>query len=247
MANFPKVFNLPQEPKKKSPIFKKIIVIGCLIIVLISAIGYLLFFSSVFRIKNVIVADQIKSVYNWENLKNKNLLTLKTADLKKDILEKSPELVDISLVRGLPDTLKIEINTDQPKIIWQTQERKYFVNAQGLIFQEVNGQTDLPLVQDDKNLAVLLMQKVASVNFVNFVENLNTKFSSKNGFKIVYFRINETVFQIDALTEKGYFVKFDTTREIDRQLDDLSKFLEKYQEEIHEYADVRIEGKVYYK
>ena len=247
MANFPKVFNLPQEPKKKSPIFKKIIVIGCLIIVLISAIGYLLFFSSVFRIKNVIVADQIKSVYNWENLKNKNLLTLKTADLKKDILEKSPELVDISLVRGLPDTLKIEINTDQPKIIWQTLERKYFVNAQGLIFQEVNGQTDLPLVQDDKNLAVLLMQKVASVNFVNFVENLNTKFSSKNGFKIVYFRINETVFQIDALTEKGYFVKFDTTREIDRQLDDLSKFLEKYQEEIHEYADVRIEGKVYYK
>lgn len=253
MATFPKVFNPPPSREKttNSSLIKKAIVF-LFTIVLLAGLGYLFFFSAIFQIKNIIVDENLKSdssspVYNWEILKNKNIFILRTANIKKEILKNSPDLIDIKIVRGLPDTLKIEGRQDQAEIIWLSQDRKYFVNSEGMIFQEVNGQTDLPIVQDEKNLAVSLRQAVASKNFVDFVNNLNNRFFLKVGFKIVYFRVRETVFQIDALTDEGFYIKFDTTRNIEDQLNGLSKFLEGHKEEVHEYADVRVEGRVYYK
>jgi len=147
----------------------------------------------------------------------------------------------------LPDTLKISGDFYQGQIVWKSQNHSYLVNNNGIVFKEFDGTTDLPIVQDSKNLPIELKTQVVSANFINFIREIYNKFSDALGFKIVYFEINETIFQVDAMTDQGWYVKFDTTRSVDDQLVALKQLLSAHKDEIHEYADVRVEGKVFYK
>lgn len=241
---FPKVFNpLPQKEKKPLPKFIKIII---LVIVVLAALIYLLFFSPFFKISNIITEGITLENADLAQIKGQNIILLKTDKIKSVILTKNANFGDIQIIRGLPKTLKIKINPYQAAMIWQTGGRQYLVNKEGLIFNEVQGETDLPIVQDSKDLAVQIRQQVVSTNFIEFIREVFVNFSRSTDFKIVYFEINETIFQVDALTDQGWLVKFDTTRSPSDQLESLKKFLAENKDAVHEYIDVRIEGKVFY-
>lgn len=243
----PKVFNPPRETKKwQMPRFLKIILFS---MVILTGLSYLFFYSSFFKIKNIIIDGPIELAEhsNLENIKGQNILLFKSSNLKKEILEKFPEIADVKIIKGIPDTLKIREESFQSKISWRTQNRLYQVSTQGKILREIEGQSDLPIVQDNKDLPVSLDQQVASQNFIEFITNLNAKFPAKIGFNPLFYEINDTIFQADAVTVYGWKIKFDTTRSVDDQLDALTKFLAEHKDEVKEYADVRVEGKVYYK
>lgn len=241
---FPKVFNpIPEKEKKSLPKFVKIIV---LVIIVLAALIYLLFFSPFFKITNVISEGIFLEDADLAQIKGQNIILLNTPKIKSAILAKNANFGDIQIIRGLPHTLKIKINPYQATMIWKTGGRQYLVNKEGLIFNEVQGETDLPIVQDNKDLAVQIRQQVVSINFIEFIREVFVNFAGKAGFKIVYFEVNETIFQADALTDQGWLVKFDTTRSPDDQLEALKKFLAENKEGVHEYIDVRVEGKVFY-
>ena len=149
--------------------------------------------------------------------------------------------------RGLPDTIKVSASVYQSKIVWRTLARSYLVNNNGIVYKEVEGATDLPIIQDRSDLSVQLGSQVVSTNFIDFIIATNSRFAEKTGFKIANFEVNETIFQVDAFTDQGWKIKFDTTRSVDDQLDALNKLIGEPNVEIHEYADVRVEGRVYYK
>jgi cell division septal protein FtsQ len=242
----PKVFSPPKELEKKSfPKFLKILIV---LIIIAGFFGYIFFYSSFFKIKNIVIDSLPQDTVAFvDKFKGQNIFFIDREEIKNEINSKFPEIENIKIIRGLPDTLKISVIQGLPKLIWKTEQRLFLVDGDGVIFKEVQGQSDLPIVSDNKDLPVDLGSQVASANFIDFIVTLATKFNQTTGFQIVNFEVNETIFQVDALTDQGWKVKFDTTRSADEQLSDLEKFLAEHKNDVHQYADVRVEGRVYYK
>lgn len=243
----PKIYNPPAAPQKKGEL-SKFFKIFLILVIFLGGLVYLLFFSPLFQVKNVVVDSAVSEANSeFEKLKGRNILTLRSADIEKEIISQFGDLANLKIVRGLPDTLKIQLEARQSKMVWQVEERNYLVDSQGLIIKEIQGESDLPKVKDNKNLPVLANQVVASEIFLNFIVEASSKFPEVVGSRISSFEVNETIFQVDALTDQGWKVIFDTTRSVDSQLSGLKQFLSEHKDEMIEYADVRIEGKVYYK
>ncbi len=246
----PKVFNpkdLSNKPQTNNkPIIFKILKLIFLLLVILSLI-YLFFYSPLFTIKNIIVDKKLPTSINEHlaNIKGKNIFLVRSSEIKADLLKNFPELVDISVIRGLPDTIKVSYNERTPKIIWQSSGRYYIVDENGVAFKEIQGIADFPLVKDNNDLAINIGEQVVSTNFINFVTELRPKL--KEQVEINRFEVNETTFQLDAILVSGLILKFDTTRSVDSQLNDLKKFLADRSNETQEYIDLRVEGKVFYK
>jgi len=241
----PKIFNPPQPKNKKR--LPRFVVVTIIIFLIVGGAVYWLFYSSFFQIKNVTFTGMTLDNFDQTSLKGQNIFFIKISQIKSEILASHPEISQVKIIRGLPDTLKIVVQPNQASLIWQTNNQQYLVNQKGIAFSQLQGQTDLPLVQDNKNLNIQLGQQVVSPNFIEFIQNFTNKFADAFGFKIVYFAINETIFQVEAVTDHGWFVKLDTTRSVTDQLEALKQLLAVHQDEVHEYADVRVEGKVFFK
>lgn len=251
ISNFkqPKIYNPPQEPQRTgNGKLAKIITLLLLIIVILGGLIYLFFYSSVFKIKNIILENaQNQSVSRYlEKYQGKNIILLNASQVKTDIYTNFPELENLKIIRGLPDTLKVQLEERLSRIVWQTQDKNYLVDGLGRIYQETEELTELPKVKDNKNIAVEINQVVASQNFIDFISQLYSQFSQSCGFNITRFEVNETIFQVNALTDQGWQVIFDVTRKADSQLADLNLFLAGHKNEIEKYIDLRVEGRVYF-
>jgi len=246
----PKVYNpsdvyLSPVQRKKIP---KFVFFFFGLAIFFAALVYLLFYSPFFQIKNIVVLGTASPpiVEDFNKLKGGNLLLFSSKRAEK-IASSFAEVSAIRVSRGLPDTLKINLQTHEAKIVWQTNGTFFLVDNFGRVFQEVSGPGDLPKVLDNKNLKVKIGENVVSENFLNFIADLNNSFREKTGVKIIRFEVNETIFQVDALTEQGWRAIFDTTGKAAAQLDALQRFSGTHQNEAKEYIDLRVEGRVYFK
>jgi cell division septal protein FtsQ len=242
----PKVYNPPAEQKSfKLPKFIWILVI---IVILFLAILYLMFFSPVFQIRNIVIEgsppEEVKTL--TESFKGKNIFLFNSSQSETDLINNRPEILSVKIYKGIPDILKMKFNCRVGKIIWQTQNQYFLIDEQGVAFKEITSPKDLPKVVDNKNLDVKIPIILASPNFINFIKNLPSKIE-QNGLKIDYFAVNETTFQVDVITEEGIKIIFDTTRPLTEQMDAFQKVWNDHKNEIKEYVDVRVEGWAYYK
>lgn len=247
LRRHPKVYNPSYVPEKKQ--FSKVYIYFLVILILLVGLVYVLFYATFFKIKNV----TLENSHNLEigqfiqKLNGHNIFFLNTAKTEAELTQKFPAVKGVKIIRGLPNTLKIQLQEEAAKAIWQTQGKNYLVSASGKIYQETEEQVDLLIIKDNNNLVVSFGQQVVSENFLNFISELSSAFNQVTGFQINHFEINETLFQTDAVTFQNWKVIFETTRKASSQLSDLAKFLADYKNEVTEYIDLRIEGKVFYK
>lgn len=242
----PKVF-YPREEKPRN-LWTKFISIFLMVVILLGGLVYFLFYSSYFKIKNIIVENSTNQeiIDDLNRLQGENILLFSRAKIEKEIIAQAPEITNLKVTRGLPDTLKIRQEERLSKIAWVSDNKKYLLGGDGVIFKEAQ-ETNLPYVVDDKNIPVGIGQQVASENFINFLIETFVNFPQTVGFNINHFEISETIFQLDAVTDRGWKIVFDTTRPASGQLVDLNKFLSEHKDEVQEYVDLRVEGRVYYK
>jgi hypothetical protein len=103
----------------------------------------------------------------------------------------------------------------------------------------------VPLVVDESNLPVALGKQVVTSEFVQFLNDVKANLSKRLSISVSEFRVKETTFEVFAVTNK-FGIYFDTMRGAAEQIETLARVLNAgYQ--IWEYADLRIENKVYYK
>lgn len=241
----PKVYN-PAPEQKTNNKFSKLLLTIIIFIIIALGLVYLAYYSNVFNIQNVLI-DGRDMPEIQKSITGKNLIFLNTTDLKKQITTQYPNVGEINIVRGIPNTIKIKISEYEPKIIWQTNGKNYLVNDEGRAFRQISEDFELPSVIDDKDLAIEVNQQVVSRTFIDFVTNFNKKMLEDLDTQILYFKIESTIFQANAYTNKGWYLKLDTTRSPDDQIGALKELLKEHQSEINQYADLRVEGKVYYK
>jgi len=216
------------------------------------ALFYAVFFSSFFAISEVIVegaSNVSKEELSSAMPQGKNIFLLKSHDLENEILKKFPQIESAQIYRGIPNAIKIVVYERDSRLIWQSGEHKYSVSSQGEITKKIDPSivSELPSVIDKKNIPVIPGERLVSPNFVAFVNNIYSTFFTEINIKPLNFEISETTFDIDLLTEAGFYVKLNTMRSSKKQLDNLKLVLDAKRQDIHEYVDLRIDGWAYYK
>ena len=193
-----------------------------------------------------------------EKLRGQNILWLSVTRPESEIKQKQPNIKELQILRGIPDTLRVKLVERQPTLIWQVGETWFTLDPYGFIFRKeiiqknsdntlVYPGTDLPVVVDTTGLAVGVGQTIIRPEFITFIHGLKDRLPKEFGLKLVRAEVTETTFNVTAVTDAGWNILFDTTRPLDNQLRTLSGVLASKRGEIHQYIDVRVRGWVYYK
>ncbi len=156
-----KKYRKPYRVKKKKPIFRnRFFWLGILIFVVIVGIFYLICFSSFFQIKEIKIsgnsafaeASADKQKVSIEDIRNviekeveqkflflpsKSIFLINLKEINEIVLEKFPQLAKINLKRSFPDTMLIEIEERKPVAIFCQKENYFFIDGEGIIFEEV--------------------------------------------------------------------------------------------------------------
>ncbi len=255
-SNFrsPKVYSRKlKAPRKRLNLTLSAGLLGKIIVGLAVLTGiFLLFFSSYFKISEVMVegaktvnANEIKSFIP----KGRNLILLKTDPIKDKIQKKYPQIKEIAVLKGLPNAVKIQIVEREGRLVWLTTGKRYLIDPEGVVSREVSEaeSAGIPVVADAKNITVSENQLLLSPDFIAFVSYLDQYFYEKTNLKPSGYFVDETTYDLSVTTDANIKIMFETVRSPESQLENLKKILANYRDQIHEYIDLRVEGWGYYK
>ncbi len=156
------------------------------------------------------------------------------------------QLENVQVERTLLGGVRITVKEQQATVQWRSGSSVFVLSGNGVAYAQLDGvDKTLPLIEDSTNLPVRIGQKIVPSSFVEFVRSVNRQLASV-GLKVANQSVAETTTELYVKTDKGYTVKFDTTRSVDEQLSDLRSVLAK-KVVPKEYIDLRIAGRVFYK
>lgn len=240
----PKIF---QAQKEKKPVFNRLMIIFCLFVLVAVGLSYLVFFSSIFKIKSIEILGTAPSQVEEKliNFKGKNIFLVDVTSAEQDLIKEHSEYFSVKIYRGIPDALKVKFKERSGELVWQSDGSNYLVDKEGVIFKETESLTNFPIVKDNSDIPVQTPSHIVTSGFVEFVKLAHSKLkdSEDDGF---YFEVNDTIFQVTAVKETAKII-FDTARPLSDQYDAYRLVYDKNKDSIKEYIDVRVEGRVYYK
>jgi len=226
-----------------------------LLVVLLSVGGFALW--KMFAIETITVKspgrggeiqqEALKIVHG--SLAQSNLLTLDGPALAASLQKADPLLRDVNVRRHWSHGVVISTTLKKPSLGWSTDNQKYLLDYDGTAIETLSLGSGLPVVTDGSNLPVHVGQKVVSNQFVSFVLAMVPALS-KAGYVVTGMDVKETTLDLNVSTNKGYRLVLDTSREVGGEMADLAavqKLLSSQHKAPHEYIDLRIEGKAYYK
>lgn len=247
-------YRKPQKKKVDLGNVKKYFSKVAFAIYFLLALIYLIFFSSYFKIKEVIIDGT--EISNKDEIANSvllghNILFTKNINMESDILSKFPEVKEVQIYKGIPDAIKVVVLEYDKSLVWQIGDKYYLVSSQGIVYKDITDKiadyANLPRVIDKRNIAVSERQRILSPNFVSFVINILKDFKEYTNMEPDYFWVDETTMDLTLQTKEVIYVKFDTMRSSKKQLTNLKNVLISKRGEITEYVDVRIDGWAYIK
>ncbi len=216
---------------------------------------YAVFFSLIFIVKklevrnnHLVSREKILEAAFPEGWRARRYLLLPEKLLKRRLLKRLLQIEDIALGRNLfQASLIIKVTERATAIIWQTNNEKFLINREGVVYDYAPLASPLPEVVDLKNVPIDLGQRVVTAEFVDFITGLVSNFAAKAATSIKRITVPETTFEVEVETEKGFRVILDTTRSPEAQLDNLVKVLQVVGDAPLQYVDLRIADRIYYK
>src|SRR4030042_2386078 len=227
--------------KKKSILRNRFFWLGILIILIIGAIFYFLFFSATFQVKQVIINGENKvskekieasAEKKIENkilfLKTKSIFLINTADIKSDILDSFPQIAEVKIKREIPNTIDINVIERSSSAVWCKKENCFLVDDKGVIFERVEPEAEenLPKIIDeqDKN-SFNLGEKIIEENILKSILDIKKQFGNNNyGINIENFFILIAE-RLNLKAEESWEIYFNLTEDINWQLIKLDSVL----------------------
>lgn len=248
----PKLFTAPPHSTQPRRFFRR----GLPWFVGIGALGglvWLLIGSDVFTIRTVVIEGSVNGAIrsSLEQLKGTNLIVLSTGQLERSLPTGQSSLKLLHLVKGFPDTLRVNVSVRSPVLGWQSGDQRVLIDGDGVAFtledSVSNSAAELPNVVDRRAQPVTLGTVIVPRAFVRFVAELNPAVAARTGRTVQELSIDETTRAIDVRIDVPLTIRFSTSRSVTTQLDALSAVLDRYRDQIHESVDLRVEGRVFYK
>ena len=250
-----------QKRKKLKPAAKRRIIIGSIVLtVLVGIFFYLTFLHNSFIISQIEITEtnddnqipsDIQSILN--TAKNQNLVTINETGLIEKIQKNHPEIANIDFKKSFPSKIRVII-TYHPQlanlIINDTPSNlphKFIINNAGKIFKNNADNPNLPTLIlkniNDKEFEDIMSEEIIfNGERVQKAIDAAILFEKNFDIKITKTQYYKTEREAHLLSEKGFYVWLDLTKNIEEQLNKLKRSTGKL--DLHKdsliYIDLRI-------
>lgn len=231
---------------------------------------WLTFFTDTFLVHAITVIDArphttqaVKDIMsqklekNQKNNKTAHIFFINTHTLEEALMQAIPRIHSVHIVKELPSTVKVIIQEKKPKILMLASGHYYFVDEDGIVYEEAELQNlpgvVLPTIKNKQSDATITLgTPVVNKAFVSFVYAITEKLPEIVKADIVdihipSFATREVTFRLN----NNWEIRFDTTRDPKQQLAVLNQLLSStvtpQEKAVLEYIDLRIPNRVYYK
>jgi cell division protein FtsQ len=225
--------------KRKKPIYKNGFFWRVILFFLVSGgIFYLLFLSPFFQIREIKISgnkkisteqilSQVQAKIEQKLLffTTRSIILVNLNQIKKEILEKFPQIDEVYFKRKFPAILELEIEERKPVAIFNFEENYFFIDKKGVIFEAAEDESSLPKIENslltekpelgEKVINEELISKILKIS--SELENLKVKISE---VKIVSDE------RINIKTSQDWEIYFDPQKDLSWQLTKLKVDLE---------------------
>ncbi|MBI2057523.1 MAG: hypothetical protein HYT63_00865 [Candidatus Yanofskybacteria bacterium] len=257
--------------KKRKKIFLCLFLWLVLFLAISAGLVYLLFFSKLFYVKEVSIANQsfipnqeIRQAID-ELLAQKrffvsgfsNLIFVESGKIQSLIVNNFPQAENVTVEKEYPHTVKVSLDGKTALGVWcfgaGDQDKCFYFDKNGVAF-ETSADSDGPLllrIEDEKGRFEKLGQAVAGKELLAFVLSIRPELEKvKIDIKKITVPADED-FRVDTQTSEGWEIYFSARDDLKSQVNSLDVFLsQKISPEKRsqlQYIDVRIPNRVYYK
>ncbi len=236
----------------KSRVFWDIVLISILVL----GIVYLIFFSLLFRIKEVSVfapdlfLQKEAGAFALRKL-GENIIFLSAGEIKKWFAETFSQIEIVEVRRRLPDGFVLTIEKKTPAVLWcKSREDCAFLDKNGALFwdKEFKSPESLPaVILGESNLKDYNAQELKEI--AGKITEINQGLAKNINIEPVAFTIEENG-ELAIATSEGWVILISLSSELDPGLARLKLLLEKElpleQRKNLNYIDLRF-SKIYYK
>lgn len=236
------------------------------IIITISILVWLLFFSTLFKIQNIeisgageIIAREVENIARdlaEDRLIGKNnLLLYNKSDLNKILNEKY--YLDNLIIRRKPfHTLTISLHEKQQTAVWREDEQYYYIDADGNIINQTDplniDNNKYPLIENLTTVKIDGRKTNINKEAIGYILNLFNEFKDKkHNFEIERFIVDKDVNTVKMAILSGPKIYFNIKASIEEQTVKLDLIIkDKLKNDfktIKEYIDLRYANNVYMK
>ncbi|HSI20660.1 MAG TPA: FtsQ-type POTRA domain-containing protein, partial [Verrucomicrobiae bacterium] len=216
----PKIYgNLQPRARQWSP--RSIVVILKKVLPFAVAAGllYMLVAGPAFRVKHIEVrgASLIEPGAIQDSIpKGGSIWTIPKDRISSNLLQ-NPAVNQVRVLRGLPDTILIEVAERDARAFWVTGEKGSVLDSNGDSFLEyglsnlpstdtVIGKTldELPHIIDRSGLGAMVGQQVASSLFLTFIGEVQAKMSEHlPEYRVTSYEVGATTYDVTMMTKPG--------------------------------------------
>lgn len=238
-----------RKSKKRIIIFLTIFLFALLILSLI--------LSPIFELKEISVqgnqevdAEEIKSI-----ITSGNILFLTAKELGNDLLESFPKISEVKVEKNIIKRTVSIVISERESVGITCKENTgncFYFDKNGFIFEDApqtSGSLIL-LIKDFSATEFLIGKKIYSEEVTAMVAEIKEYLASSVNIKTDWFEIHTIPpKEIKTITPKGWYILFDPTRDIKKQLSILKTALNEKIKDVAdiEYIDLTIENRIYYK
>jgi cell division septal protein FtsQ len=231
---------------------------------------YILFYSPLFTIANIIVSDSsadlepqiaryveedILDKRKWLIFSSRNIFLLPAQDIEKKIVEQFPEVYFVSASKDFPNVLRLNVKQREPVLVWKKNDNFYYVADDGVVIgaeSAYDAENDsLPLIESLRDDEVVVGEMITNAKIIRFIQILEERFTSKTNIEIAsYVLPSAQAGEIHIQSKEGTLVYFSLESSAEDQIDNLVLLV---REELEgsisglEYIDMRVGNWVYYK
>lgn len=212
---------------------------------------YFLLFSSFFTIKKVEVVgyNLVPEASLKEDLQIKdNIFLIPANKIINNLKLKYPVIDEVAILRGIPDSIRVEINEFKPELIWRRNNSQGYVNSSGVFFYPLK---DIKLNDKTPQVWELVVgevesgQKVVTSSFITMIKVIKDEMQAISSLTFDHVELGTTSFIITVKTKENIDIIFAADEDLDRQIDYLRTAVEKRRDKISKKIDVRIPRWIY--
>jgi len=259
-----KIYRKPHRIKRKKPFYKNPFLLSFILILIIFGFSfYLFYFAQFFQIKNIeiigvktISTEDLQSALKEKiekrifSFPSKSIFLINSNKIESEFLQKFPKISKIEIKKKFPSTLIFNIQEREPVAIFLTDDKKFFVDSTGVIFEEAQSEDNFLKIRTSDVLSnIELGRKVITKELMAFILDAKEKIQQNFQLKIEEaFIVSEE--RVNLKTSEGWFLYL-SSQNLDWQLRKLKTVLEKEipkeKRNLLEYIDTRFGNLASYK
>jgi hypothetical protein len=165
----------------------------------------------------------------------------------------------VSILKGLPDSIRIVVHERQPALAWVSGTSTTLVDGTGLAFLQYDQSslpaattpvgtiiTALPHVQDTKSLPVSPGHRILSSGFVSFVQTISQNLGTTlPELTIDHFEVGDTTYNVTLVAKQGMQVQLNALADPGVQSRNLARMVQQKKATLTSKVDLRIDRWAY--